>query len=111
MGRTLGTIKKQLFDPSMKIAHTPQPVLRSHKICEDLNIREPKPPLIIQQWTVYNYQCDLIDAEYVGYTSRHLHQSIDKHHFSAISKFFYVSRVMYLVHDIVLSFIFNITVT
>ena len=33
---------------------------------------------------VYNYQCDLCDAEYVGYTSRH--QSIDEHRFSAIGK-------------------------
>jgi len=35
---------------------------------------------------VYNYQCDLCDAEYVGYTSRHLHQRIDEHRFSAIGK-------------------------
>ena len=31
-------------------------------------------------------ECDLYDAEYVGYTSRHLHQRIDEHRFSAIVK-------------------------
>ena len=49
-------------------------------------MREPKPPLVNQQCVVYNYQCDLCDAEYVGYTSRHLHQRIDEHRFSAIGK-------------------------
>jgi len=49
-------------------------------------MREPKPPLVNQQCVVYNYQCDLCDAKYVGYTSRHLHQRIDEHRFSAIGK-------------------------
>ena len=44
------------------------------------------PALVNQQCVVYNYQCDLCDAEYVGYTSRHLHQRIDKHRSSAIGK-------------------------
>ena len=35
---------------------------------------------------MYNYKCDLCDAEYVGYTSRHLHQRIDEHRYSAIGK-------------------------
>ena len=39
-----------------------------------------------QQCVVYNYKCDLCDAEYVGYTSRHLHQRIDEHRYSAIGK-------------------------
>ena len=39
-----------------------------------------------RQCVVYNYQCDLCDAEYVGYTSRHLHQRIDEHRSSAIGK-------------------------
>ena len=63
-----------------------QPVFRSRKIGEDLKMREPKPPLVNQPCVVYNYQCDLCDAEYVGYTSRHLHQRIDEHRFSAIGK-------------------------
>ena len=34
----------------------------------------------------FNYQCDLCDAEYVGYTSQYLHQRVDEHCFSAIGK-------------------------
>ena len=49
-------------------------------------MREPKPTLVNQQCVVYNYQCDLCDAEYVGYTSWHLHQRIDEHRSSAIGK-------------------------
>ena len=47
---------------------------------------EPKPPVISQQCIVYDYKCDLCDAEYVGFTSRHLHQRIDEHRYSAIGK-------------------------
>ena len=47
---------------------------------------EPKPPIFSQQCVVYNYKCDMCDAEYVGYTSRHLHQRIDEHRYSAIGK-------------------------
>ena len=57
-----------------KIDLSLQPVFKSHKISEDLKMYEPKPPIISQQCVVYNYQCDLCDAEYVGYTSRHLFQ-------------------------------------
>ncbi|XP_068753211.1 uncharacterized protein [Montipora capricornis] len=54
--------------------------------CEDLKMCEPKPPIISQQCVVYNFKCDLCDAEYVGYTSRQLHQRIDEHRYSAIGK-------------------------
>ena len=79
-------VKKQLSDLSNKIDHTLQPVFKSRKICEDLKMCEPKPTIISQQCVVYNYKCDLCDAEYVGYTSRHLHQRIDEHRYSAIGK-------------------------
>lgn len=44
------------------------------------------PPIISQQWVVYDYQCDLCDAEYVGYTSQHLFQRTGEHCYSAIGK-------------------------
>ena len=54
-------------------------------MCEDLKMREPKPPIIANNaLCMYNYKCDLCDAEYVGYTSRHLHQRIDEHRHSVI---------------------------
>ena len=84
--KSADAVKEQLQDLSNKIDHTLQPVFRSRKICEDLKMFEPKPPIISQQCVVYNYKCDLCDAEYVGYTSRHLHQRIDEHRYSAIGK-------------------------
>ena len=36
--------------------------------------------------SVYLFQCDLCDANYVGYTARHLHQRISEHRYSAIGK-------------------------
>ena len=79
-------MNKQLSDLSNKIGHTLPPVFKSRKICEDLKMCEPKPPIISQQCVVYNYKCNLCDAEYVRNTSRHLHQRIDEHRYSAIGK-------------------------
>jgi len=84
--KSADAVKKQLSDLSNKIDHTLQPVFKSCKICEDLKMCEPKPPIISQQRVVYNYKYDLCDAEYVGYTSRHLHQRVDEHRYSAIGK-------------------------
>ena len=41
-----------------------------------LKMREPKPPLVNQQCVMYNYQCDLCDAEYVGYTSQRFYTNV-----------------------------------
>ena len=84
--KSADAVKKQLSDLSNKIDHTLQPVFKSRKIYEELKMCDPKPPIISQQYVVYNYICDLCDAEYVGYTSRHLHQRIDEHRYSAIGK-------------------------
>jgi hypothetical protein len=45
-----------------------------------------KPPIVNQQRAVYRYKCDLCDADYIGYTGRHLHQRIDEHKRSVIGK-------------------------
>ena len=34
---------------------------------------------------VYFFECDLCDADYVGFTSRHLHQRVEEHKRSVIS--------------------------
>ncbi|PFX34113.1 Glucose-6-phosphate translocase [Stylophora pistillata] len=83
--KSADAVKRQLSDLSNKIDHTLHPVFKSRKICEDLRVREPKPPIVSQQCVVYNYKCDLCDAEYVGYTSRHLHQRINEHRSVAMS--------------------------
>ena len=66
------TLKKHISDSSKKIDHTLQPVFRSRKLGDDLKVQESKPPMINQQCVVYNFVCDLWDAEYVGCTSSHL---------------------------------------
>lgn len=58
----------------------------SKKIADDIKVAEAKPPLINQQCVVYKFKCDLCDADYVGYTCRHLFQCIEERKHSAIGK-------------------------
>ena len=58
--KSADAVKKQLSDLSNKIDHTLQPVFKSRKICEDLKMCEPKPPIISQQCVVYNYKWGLL---------------------------------------------------
>ena len=45
----------------------------------DLKVEEKNPQIINQQLVVYRFQYDLRDADYVGYTRRHLHMRVDRH--------------------------------
>ena len=51
-------------------------------------MKEAKPPIVNEQCVVYNFQCDLCDAGYVGYTRRNLHNHVKgpKQQSSAIAK-------------------------
>ena len=51
-----------------------------------MSVKANKPPIVNTQCVVYLFQCDLCDANYVGYTARHLHQRISEHRYSAIGK-------------------------
>ncbi len=62
------------------------PVYTSRKIAADFPAAETKPPLVNQQCVVYLLKCDLCDADYVGYTCRHLHQRIDEHKSSVVGE-------------------------
>ncbi|XP_078358572.1 uncharacterized protein LOC144643247 [Oculina patagonica] len=73
------SLRAQLKDLGQKIDHAIQPAFISHKIERDLKIREVKPPVVSQQSLIYHFKCDLCDAGYVGFTRRHLHQSVDEH--------------------------------
>ena len=55
-------------------------------LSQTLSVKENKPPIVNTQCVVYLFQCDLCDANYVGYTARHLHQRISEHRYSAIGK-------------------------
>ena len=73
-----------LSDLSRKINTEVHPVFTSHKIKDELKAKEPKPPIVNQQNVVYFFKCDLCDADYVSYTSRHLHQRVEEHKRSVI---------------------------
>jgi len=65
-------VTRQMHDLSHKIGTTLQPVFISKKLEQDLKPKEIKPPIVHQQCVVYLFSCDLCDADYVGYTARHL---------------------------------------
>ena len=55
---------------------------------QDLKPKEAKLSIVNQQRVVYHFVSDLCDAEYVGYTTRHLIQRVAEHKNSAIRKHF-----------------------
>ena len=65
-----------------------QPVFVSKKLEQDLKPREAKPSNVNQRCVVY-LVCDLCDADYVGYTARHLFQRVAEHKNLAIGKHFH----------------------
>jgi hypothetical protein len=79
-------VRRQLAGLGSVIGRALEPVFKSRKIKEEVKVHEMKPPIVNQQRVVYRYKCDLCDADYVGYTSRHLHQRIDEHKRSVIGK-------------------------
>ena len=60
-------VRVQLKDLSQKIDTTIQPVFVSHKIEQDLKLREAKPPVVNQECLVYKFKCDLCETGYVIY--------------------------------------------
>ena len=77
--RSANKLREQLSDLSRKINTEVHPVFTSRKIKDELKAKEPKPPIVNQQNVVYSFQCDLCDADYVGFTSRHLYQHVEEH--------------------------------
>ena len=57
---------------SYKISPTVQPLFVSRKLEQDSRSKEVKPSDVNQKCVVYHFSCDLCDADYVGYTTRHL---------------------------------------
>ena len=84
--RSADVVRSQLSDLGKKVNSDLRPVFTSKKIADDIKVAEAKPPLINQQCVVYEFKCDLCDADYVGYTRRHLFQRIEEHKHSAIGK-------------------------
>ena len=72
----------------IRLAFLLQPVFVSKKLEQDLKPREAKPS-IVNQRCVYHFICDLCDADYVGYTARHLFQRVTEHKNAAIGNHFH----------------------
>ena len=76
----------QFFDLSTKIGVQIKPVFQSKKISQVLSPKEKKPPIVNNPCVVYKCRSDLCDTDYVGYTTRHLHQRIGEHKHSPIGR-------------------------
>ena len=72
-------LREPLSDLSQKINAEIHPVFANRKIKDELKAKEPKPPIVNQQNVIYFFECDLCDADYVGFTSRHLQQRVEEH--------------------------------
>ena len=82
--KSANAVRHQLSDLSRKIDVVVQPVYVSKKIEGHFKPKEHKPPTVNQQDVVYYYKCGLCDTDYVGVTSRHLHQRVEEHERSTI---------------------------
>ena len=67
-------VKEQLKDLSLDPACVCQ-----QKNWTGTECKETKPSIVNEQCVVYNFQCDLCDAGYVGYTCGHLHNRVKGH--------------------------------
>ena len=76
--KSADSVRRQLRNLGKIIGRKIQPIYTSRKIAADFPVLESKPPLVNQQCVVYYFKCDLCDADYVGYTCRHLHQRIEE---------------------------------
>ena len=77
--RSANSARRQLGELGRKIGIDIRPVYASRKIGHEIKPKEKKPPIINQQRVVYHYKCSLCDANYVGYTCRHLYQCVEEH--------------------------------
>ena len=76
--KSANVLRRRLKDLSVKIGNTIEivPVFIKRKIESHLKHRENKPNVINNQCVVYYFKCGLCDMDYIGYTTRHLHQRI-----------------------------------
>ena len=85
--KSANAVRHQLSDLSRKIDADVHPVYTSHKIKGKFKPKEHKVPIVNQQnvyYFIYYFKCGLCDADYVGYTSGHLHQRVEKQKRSTI---------------------------
>jgi len=74
--KSANAVRNQLSELIRKINAVVQPVYVSKNIKRHFKPKEHKPPIVNQQNVVYNNKCGLCDTDYVGFTSRQLHQRV-----------------------------------
>ena len=84
--RSADRVRRDIYSLGAKIDVNVKPIFTSKKLSQTPSVKENKPLIVNTQCVVYLFQCDLCDANYVGYTVRHLHQRIGEHRYSAIGK-------------------------
>ena len=79
--KSANVLRRWLKDLSVKIGNTAEivPVFIHRKIESQLIHSENKPNAVNNQYVVYYLKCGLCDMDYIGYTTRHLHQRIEEH--------------------------------
>ena len=92
-------LRRRLKDLSVKIGNTIEIVLVfiNRKVESHFKHRENKPNVVNNQCVVYYFKCGLCNMDYIGYTTRHLHQRIEEHKSLSSS----VGRNMKTKHDLV----------
>ena len=76
--RSANAVRRQLGELSRKIRKYIHPVYTTRKMGSNIRPNESKPPIVYQRCVVYHFKCDLGDADYVGYTCRHLYQRMTR---------------------------------
>ena len=79
-------MRRRLNDFDRKIGQQLRTVYISLKLKDKVMKREPKPSLLSQQCVVYYFKHNQCEVDYVGYTSRYLHQRIEEYKKSVIGK-------------------------
>ena len=84
--KSADSVRRQLRNLGKTIGRKIQPIHTSKNIAAEFPAGETKPALVNQQCVVYLFKYDLCDADYVGYTCRHLHERIDEHKSSVVGE-------------------------
>ena len=70
--RSADRVRKDIYSLGAKIDVNVKPVFTSRRLSQTLSVKENKPPIVNTQCVVYLFQCDLCDANYIGYTARQI---------------------------------------
>ena len=79
-------VRKDIYSLRAKNDVNVKPVFTKRNVSQTLGVKENKSPIVNTQCVVYLFQCDLCDANYVGFTTRLLRQRISEHRYLAIRK-------------------------